>query len=134
MNVGTVKSIGFNEDRSKVVVTAELAKEVSDLARDGTNFWCQAAPGRERRIRAGHLVVRRLYRRGRHRRQGQGQQGHKLTFEGLEIPPAVTHDRPASVSLKADNLGSLDVGSPVYYRRINVGRSSGTSSTRAVIR
>ena len=39
VNVGTVKSIGFNEDRSKVVVTAELAKEVSDLARDGTNFW-----------------------------------------------------------------------------------------------
>ena len=39
VNVGTVQSIGFNEDRSKVVVKAELAKEVADLAREGTNFW-----------------------------------------------------------------------------------------------
>ncbi len=24
--------------------------------------------------------------------------------------------------LKADDLGSLDIGSPIYYRRINVGQ------------
>ena len=63
--------------------------------------------------------------------EGKGSKATKLTFEGLEIR-AVTHDRTGKrFKLKADNLGSLDVGSPVYYRRINVGRVIGTSSTKS---
>ena len=44
-------------------------------------------------------------------------------FKGLEEPPAVTHGAPGkSFSLHADDLGSLDLGSPVYFRRLQVGR------------
>jgi len=44
-------------------------------------------------------------------------------FKGLETPPAVNHGSPGrSFMLHADDLGSLDIGSPVYYRRIQVGR------------
>ena len=127
MNVGTVKSIGFNEDRSKVVVTAELAKEVSDLARDGTNFWVvkprldvSGVSGLGTLLSGAYIGVDAI------EGKGKASKATKLTFEGLEIPPAVTHDRTGKrFKLKADNLGSLDVGSPVYYRRINVGRVIG---------
>ena len=44
-------------------------------------------------------------------------------FVGLEIPPSVT---PGLLGrefvLRSDTLGSLGVGSPVYYRRLNVGQ------------
>ena len=44
-------------------------------------------------------------------------------FTGLETPPPVAGDTPGrSFVLSADGLGSLDVGSPVYYRRVQVGR------------
>jgi paraquat-inducible protein B len=44
-------------------------------------------------------------------------------FKGLETPPAVNHGAPGrSFVLHSDDLGSLDIGSPVYYRRIQVGR------------
>ena len=47
----------------------------------------------------------------------------KLEFTGLEIPPVITSDVPGKeFFLKADDLGSLDIGSPIYYRRINVGQ------------
>src|SRR3546814_5749475 len=50
----------------------------------------------------------------------------KFEFIGLETPPPVTHDRDGKrFVLKAHDLGSLDIGSPVYFRRINVGRVIG---------
>jgi paraquat-inducible protein B len=47
-------------------------------------------------------------------------------FEGLEIPPVVTTGMPGHVFLlRAIALGSLDIGSPVYYRQIQVGQVIG---------
>jgi len=44
-------------------------------------------------------------------------------FKGLEIPPVVTTGLPGRhFLLRAEGLGSLDVGSPVYYRQIKVGQ------------
>ena len=53
-----------------------------------------------------------------------GQPGKKAnTFVGLETPPAVSMDTPGGYfNLRADRLGSLDIGSPVYYRQIRVGQ------------
>jgi paraquat-inducible protein B len=44
-------------------------------------------------------------------------------FVGLEQPPAFTTDSPGrQLALHAEDIGSLDVGSPVYYRRLQVGQ------------
>ncbi len=43
--------------------------------------------------------------------------------EGLANPPAITHEEHGKkFSLHAKDLGSLSIGSPVYYREIAVGR------------
>lgn len=126
VTIGTVKSIGFNDDRSKVVVQAELAKEVSDLAREGTSFWVvrprldvSGVSGLGTLLSGAYIGVDAV----------EGKDGNKATklhFDGLEVPPAVTHDRAGKrFKLKASDLGSLDIGSPVYFRRINVGRVIG---------
>lgn len=47
-------------------------------------------------------------------------------FEGLESPPEITSGRPGTrYTLRALDLGWLDIGSPVYYRRIQVGQVIG---------
>ncbi len=44
-------------------------------------------------------------------------------FVGLEVPPIVTADVPGTrYLLHSEEIGSLGVGSPVYYRRIEVGQ------------
>lgn len=126
--IGVVKGVGFNEDRSKVIVEAALSKDVADLAREGTNFWVV-------RPRLGFTGVSGLGTLlsgayiGVDAPEGEGRNGgkpQKLAFVGLETPPAVTHDRSGKrFLLKASNLGSLDIGSPVYFRRISVGRVVG---------
>lgn len=49
-------------------------------------------------------------------------------FAGLETPPPVTgDDKGTSYVLHGDSLGSVDIGSPVYYRRVQVGQVVGFS-------
>jgi paraquat-inducible protein B len=126
VTIGTVRAIGFNEDRSKVVVRAELAKEVSDLAREGTNFWVVRPRLDVSGVSGLGTLLSGAYI-GVDAEEGKnGNKATKLEFEGLEVPPAVTHDRAGKrFRLKAADLGSLDIGSPVYFRRINVGRVIG---------
>lgn len=127
VNVGTVRSIGFNADRSKVVVQAELSKDVADLAREGTNFWVvrprldvSGVSGLGTLLSGAYIGVDAV------EGKDSSKKATKLHFVGLETPPAVTHDRAGKrFKLKAADLGSLDIGSPVYFRRINVGRVIG---------
>jgi len=123
--IGMVKRVRFNDDRSKVLVEAELDKSAADLAREGTNFWVV-------RPRLGFTGVSGLGTLlsgayiGVDAPEGAGKSSgkpEKLEFVGLESPPTVTHDRAGKhFLLRADTLGSLDIGSPVYFRRISVGR------------
>jgi len=121
--VGTVKSIRFSNDRSHVLVKADFAKDSEDLAREGSRFWVvrprlgiSGVSGLGTLLSGAYIEVDTAKADGR----------PLFQFQGLETPPEVTHDRPGTrYTLKADDLGSLDIGSPVYYRRIPVGRVIG---------
>lgn len=125
--IGMVKHIHFNEDRSKVLVDVSLEKESADIAREGTRFWVV-------RPRLGFTGVSGLGTLlsgayiGVDLPEDSEARGKPelLNFVGLETPPPITHDREGRrFTLKASDLGSLDIGSPVYFRRINVGRVVG---------
>jgi len=125
--VGTVQNIHFNDDRSKVVVKAQLAKEASGLAAEGTNFWVvRPRLGLSGVSGLGTLLSGAYIGVDAPDGAGASTTATKFEFVGLETPPPVTHDRDGKrFTLKAHDLGSLDIGSPVYYRRINVGRVIG---------
>lgn len=125
--VGTVKNIHFNDDRSKVVVQAQLAKEAAGLAAEDTNFWVvRPRLGVSGVSGLGTLLSGAYIGVDAPDGAGASTTATKFEFVGLETPPAVTHDRDGKrFTLRAHDLGSLDIGSPVYFRRINVGRVIG---------
>ena len=47
------------------------------------------------------------------------------TFGGLDEAPVITEQRGRQFVLTASDLGSLDVGTPIYYRRLQVGQVIG---------
>jgi paraquat-inducible protein B len=131
VNIGTVKKIRLSEDRSKVIVTADMVKDAANLAREGTRFWVvRPRLGLSGVSGLGTLISGAYI--GVDAPNGKTVDGtpvsdeEKTEFIGLETPPEVTHDRPGKrFTVRASDLGSLDVGSPVYYRRISVGQVIG---------
>ena len=119
VTVGVVSAISLSEDGSYVVATVTLDKRAENLARADTRFWVvrpriglQGVSGIDTLLSGAYIGVDK----GTSHRPGN-------SFVGLETPPTVINGTAGkSFVLHADDLGSLDIGSPVYYRRIRVGR------------
>lgn len=122
VEVGQVETIRFNEDLSRVIITAELVKEAEPYLTENTRFWVV----RPRVTASGVSGLGTIFS-GAYIGMDPGKEGApERTFKGLEIPPVVTTAMPGRVFLlKAATLGSLDIGSPVYYRQIQVGQVIG---------
>lgn len=122
VDVGLIQSIRLSEDRSHVIATARLAKDAASLAQEGTAFWVvrprlglSGVSGLGTLLSGAYIGVDAPSRVENHH--------VKTEFTGLEKPPEVAQDRPGKrFRVTARNLGSLDIGSSVYYRRIPVGQ------------
>jgi len=119
VEIGQVQTIRFNADLSKVLVTAELVKEAEPYLTESTRFWVV----RPRVTASGVSGLGTLFS-GAYIGMDPGKEGPSTKkFEGLEEPPVVTRDMPGrNFLLRATTLGSLDIGSPVYYRQLQVGQ------------
>ncbi|WP_246796769.1 intermembrane transport protein PqiB [Burkholderia perseverans] len=124
VEIGTVKTIKLSKDLSHVLVNVQLKKEAEDFAVKGTRFWVV-------RPRVGVSGVSGLNTllSGAYIGVDAGRSPDTETdFAGLETPPPVTGDeKGTSYVLHGDSLGSVDIGSPVYYRRVQVGQVVGFS-------
>lgn len=126
VNVGLVERVALNPDRSGVIVTIRVDKDAANLLRDGTVFWVvrprltlSGVSGLGTLLSGSYIG---LDPAGTHGKEG-AEPARKTEFIGLEVPPEVAQDRPGKrFTLHANDLGSLDIGSPVYYRRIAVGQ------------
>ncbi|HPF58992.1 MAG TPA: MlaD family protein [Candidatus Competibacteraceae bacterium] len=116
---GQVSSIKLTEDLSRVIVTAKLIKDTEQYLTEKTRFWVERA-----RVSAGRVSGLGTLFAGAYIAVDPVATGQRTdTFTGLETPPAVTTDQMGSrFTLRAAELGSLDVGSPVYFRAIKVGQ------------
>jgi len=119
--IGKVTRIGLTPDRSKVRVKVALDKSAEGFAKADTRFWVVRP-----RIGLGGVSGVDTLLSGAFIGVDVGtSQESRYDFTGLEQPPAVTYGAPGkSFALHAEDLGSLDIGSPVYFRRIQVGRVS----------
>lgn len=119
VDIGEVKSIGLSEDRSTVIVTAQLAKQAEKFLVEDTRFWIVRP-----RIAGGSVSGLTTLLSGSYIGVDVGKsQTEKSDFVGLETPPVVTRDLPGrQFVLHGDDVGSLDIGSPVFFRRIEVGQ------------
>lgn len=119
VEIGLVKDISIAKDLAHVIVTAELKKGVTPYLVEDTRFWVVRP-----RITGGSVTGLGTLMGGSYIGVDVGTSAQpQRQFKGLETPPAVAMDVPGSRFLiHGTDLGSLDVGSPLYFRRIQVGQ------------
>jgi paraquat-inducible protein B len=117
--VGKVQTIQLSNDLSQVLVTAVMSPDVAGhLTRDSL-FWIVRA-----RVAAGEVSGIGTLLSGAYIGMAPGSDGKIVHhFEGQEKPPAISREsKGRQFNLRAEQLGSLDIGSPVYFRQVKVGR------------
>ena len=119
VELGQVVSIELDDGLSQVIVKAELVKQAEKFISQNTRFWVVRA-----RVAAGGVSGLGTLFSGAYIELDPGKPGTPaIHFEGLEVPPVVTTDLPGShFVLRASSLGSLNIGDPVFFRRIEVGQ------------
>ncbi|HDR9484651.1 TPA: MCE family protein [Burkholderia aenigmatica] len=124
VEIGTVKTIKLAKDLSHVLVDVQLTKDADTFAVKDSRFWVVRP-----RVGASGVSGLGTLLSGAYIGVDAGRSKiDAITFSGLETPPAVTGDqRGTQYTLRGDSLGSLDIGSPVYYRRVQVGQVVGFS-------
>ncbi len=118
VQIGLVRSITIAKDRSRVIVTADIARDAEEFLKSDTRFWVVRA-----RITGGSISGLGTLTAGSYIGMDVGtSKEESSSFRGLETPPAVTMDMPGSqFILHSDDVGSLSAGSPLFYRHLQVG-------------
>jgi len=117
--IGVVTDVELSNDQKSVNATIKLAKQAESFTREDSQFWVVRP-----RIGAGGVSGIDTLLSGDYIGADTGQaNGRSKNFTGLENPPPITYGEPGKrFTLHTQDLGSLDIGSPVYYRKIPVGQ------------
>ena len=124
VEIGVVKRVTLSPNRKGIVATAELSKQAEEFLREDTRFFVVRP-----RITAGGVSGLGTLLSGGYIGMDIGKSREtRRDFVGLEVAPIITGEEPGrQFMLRADDLGSTDVGSPVYFRRVTVGQVVATS-------
>lgn len=117
--VGAVSAIALNEDGTRVIATVSLVNSALSLTRKDTRFWVV----RPRIGASGVSGIDTLFSGAYVAADAGTAAESSSTFTGLEAPPTVIGGMTGkSFVLHSEDLGSLDIGSPIFFRQIQVGR------------
>jgi paraquat-inducible protein B len=118
VDVGTIMTIRLADDHRQVVTTAQMEPKTDSLLAADTKFWVVRP-----RISGANVTGLGTLISGAYIGMDIGQsKDTKRDFVALETPPVVTGDVPGRFFLlKTPNLGSLDSGTPIFFRRLQVG-------------
>jgi paraquat-inducible protein B len=119
VNIGQVTAVQLASDYSRVEVTAKIAKSAEGLIVEDATFWVV-----EPRVTLSGVSGLGTLLSGNYIGFEVGKSTKKQrNFTGLEVPPSITSGQPGrQFVLNAENLGSLGIGSPIYYRRLQAGQ------------
>lgn len=123
VDLGQVEAIRLSDDMSHVIVTVRMRREADPYLTDNARFWVVRP-----RIASGSLSGIETLVSGSYIEMDPGNRdGQRTTeFTGLEQPPGVRTGEPGrTFTVKAQRLGSLGPGAPVFYRDITVGEVLG---------
>ena len=119
VNIGQVTAVKLSSDHSKVEVTAKIDKSAADLMVEDAKFWVVqprvtlSGVSGLGTLLSGNFIG---FEVGKSKKQ-------QRNFSGLEVAPLITGGQPGrQFVLRAENLGSLGIGSPIYYRRLQAGQ------------
>ncbi|MUH94969.1 MCE family protein [Aliivibrio fischeri] len=117
LEVGMVKNITLSKDLSNIYVDADIYPEASDLLKENTQFWLvkpQASltgiSGLDALVSGNYIAIL------------PGSGAAKTKFTALANSPAIQPNTTGlSVTLRSKDLGSISVGSKIYYKKIPIG-------------
>jgi paraquat-inducible protein B len=120
---GTVKSLALSPDQMQVVVTIATTRQAEPLLTEGTVFWVVKPrffagniSGIETLLSGSYIGMLPAAAAGKSRRE----------FVGREDPPVLgAHVPGRTFLLKSKRIGSVSVGSPIFFRDLNVGEVLG---------
>jgi paraquat-inducible protein B len=117
---GTVQSLALSPDQSHVLVTVAMTREAEPLLTQDTIFWVVKP-----RLFAGNVTGLGTLFSGVYVGMLPGKTGGKREreFVGHEDPPVLEVNTPGRVFLlRASRLGSISLGSPVFFHDLDVGQ------------
>jgi paraquat-inducible protein B len=119
VDVGTLSTIRLSDDHLHVITTAQMAPKTESFLVDDTKFWVVSP-----RISGANVTGLGTLISGAYIGMEIGHSKEKKRdFVALNTQPVVTGDTPGRFFLlKTANLGSLDTGTPIYFRRLQVGQ------------
>ena len=123
VDMGTVEHIALSKDLQHVIVTVRMSHEAEPLLTDQAQFWvvrprffAGAISGLETLVSGSYIEFQPSAKEGEPKRD----------FVGLETPPVQTSDVPGhTFQLEAGSIGNIQLGSPVFYRDLEVGEVLG---------
>ena len=121
VDIGVVRHVRLTPDHREVEVTAEMRgnQGIETLLVNDTRFWVVRP-----RIGAAGISGLGTLLSGAYIGMDAGRTAtERREFQGLEVQPTVAADVPGrEFVLEADELGSLDIGSQIFLRRVPVGQ------------
>ncbi|HDI3033091.1 TPA: MCE family protein [Cronobacter turicensis] len=118
VEVGTVQDIRLSEDLNKIEVTVSIKNDMKDALRDQTQFWLVTPKASLAGVSGLDALVG-----GNYIGMMPGEGEPRDHFRALDTQPKYRlNTGELMIHLHAPDLGSLNSGSLVYYRKIPVGR------------
>lgn len=118
VDVGTLTTIRLSDDHQRVIAVAQMAPRTEDFLVADTKFWVVRP-----RISGANVSGLGTLISGAFIGMEIGtSRAEQRRFVALETPPVVSIDIPGRFFvLQTSDLGSLDNGTPVFFRRLQVG-------------
>jgi paraquat-inducible protein B len=119
VDIGTVTTIRLSDDHQKVIISAQMAPKTESFLAEDSQFWVVRP-----RVSGANVTGLGTLISGAYIGLEIGNsKERKYEFIGLETPPIVTGEVPGRLfRLKTADLGSLDNGTPIFFRRLQVGQ------------
>ena len=116
--IGRVTQVQLTNDFARVNVTVKIVKHAAPLMVEDAKFWVVKPSISITGISGLNTLLS-----GNYIGFQPGMSDNSWdTFGGLDEAPVITEQKGRQFVLTASDLGSLDVGSPIYYRRLQVGQ------------
>ncbi len=119
VEIGTLTTVELSDDHKSVITSAQMVPKAESFLVEDTHFWVVRPRVSGANVTGLGTLVSGAYLG---MEIGESKKSQR-SFVALRIPPVVTTDVPGRhFVLKTPNLGSLDNGTPVYFRRLQVGQ------------
>lgn len=116
--IGVVQELELAEDGRRIAVLAKIDSRARPLLRKGSDFWLVSPKASLTEISGLDTLVSGNYI---NLQPGRDSNPLEKTFDALDGPPPGYQAQGRMLHLTADSLGSVGIGSKLYFRGIEVG-------------